>query len=274
MFFDTHCHPQLPQYDRDREEVIKRTLLSEVEMICVGTDFEMSAKAVELARKYDGIWASVGLHPNDNLHPVKSVEGGAAERQFNRVNEELDLEKYRSLLTEPKVVAIGEVGLDYYRTTGEELIVKQKDRFIKFLELARETDKPLILHCRDAYTDMLEMLSSAETLFGGSALRGVLHSFTSTWEVAQKFIEQGFYIGLNGIITFTKQYDETVKNIPLDKLLLETDAPYLAPVPHRGKRNEPGYVEFVAKKIAQVRGERVELVAQKTRENAKMLFRL
>lgn len=266
-FVDSHCHPQFPQYDKDREEMLKRAFDAGVEMICVGTDFEMSGRAAGLAKKHEGpptaegygrasIWASAGLHPNDSLH------------------EELDLEKYRSLLLEPKVVAIGEVGLDYYRTTGEELIAKQKDRFIKFLELARETGKPLILHCRDAYTDMLEMLSSAETLFGGAALSGVVHSFTSTWEVAQKFIEQGFYIGLNGIITFTDQYDEVIKNIPLDKLLLETDAPYLAPVPHRGKRNEPAYIKFVAEKIARLRGEELELIAQKTAENTKRLFGL
>ncbi|MBI2057927.1 MAG: TatD family hydrolase, partial [Candidatus Yanofskybacteria bacterium] len=173
MFFDSHCHPQFPQYDQDREEMIKRTLDNGVKMIAVGTDFEMSVKAVELAKKYDhvklpngshvvgGIWAAVGLHPNDNLH------------------EEVDIEKYRELLKEKKVVAIGEIGLDYYRTTGEELIAKQKDRFIKFLELARETNKPLILHCRDAYMDMLEMLDAAATLFSGSAVRGVVHSFTS-----------------------------------------------------------------------------------------------
>lgn len=256
MYIDTHCHPQFPQYDHDREEMLSRTLQSGVKMVCVGTDLEMSKKAVALVKDNERIWASVGLHPNDNTHEI------------------LEIEEYRKLLKEPKVVAVGEVGLDYYRTTGEENLVQQKDRFIKFLELARETGKPLILHCRDAYTDMLEMLNSAETLFGGAALRGVLHSFTSTWEVAQKFIEQGFYIGLNGIITFTDQYDEVITNIPLDKLLLETDAPYLAPVPHRGQRNEPGYVEFTAKKIAQLRGESIEKISQQTVENTKNLFKI
>jgi TatD DNase family protein len=234
--------------------MIARTLQQGVKMICVGTDLEMSKKAVELAEGQEGIWASVGLHPNDNLHEVLNIEG------------------YQKLLAHPKVVAVGEVGLDYYRTTGEENIVKQKDRFIKFLELAREAQKPLILHCREAYQDMLEMISAAETLFGGSAVRGVLHSFTSTWVVAQKFIDLGFYIGLNGIITFTEQYDETVKNIPLDKLLLETDAPYLSPAPHRGQRNEPAYVEWVAKKIAQTKDESLEKVAEATTSNAKKLF--
>lgn len=254
--FDTHCHSQFPQYDQDREEMISRTLAQGVQMIGVGTDLEMSQKAVKLAEQYEGVWASVGLHPNDNLH------------------KDLDIESFRVLLKHPKVVAVGEVGLDYYRTTEAELIIRQKDRFIKFLELARETGKPLILHCREAYTDMLEMLGAAETLFSGAAVRGVLHSFTSTWEIAQKFLDLGFYIGLNGIITFADQYNETVQNIPLERLLLETDAPYLSPVPYRGQRNEPGYVKFVAETIAQLRGEDVNKIAEQTTKNAKELFNL
>ncbi len=241
-------------------------------MICVGTDFEMSEKAVELAKRYDGIWAAIGLHPND---PFGKTQGRPEQsRTDDNLHEEVNLEKYRELLSEKKVIAIGEIGLDYYRTTGEDLIAKQKDRFIKFLELARESGKPLILHCRDAYADMLEMLSSAETLFGAASLKGVVHSFTSTWEVAQKFMEQGFLIGLNGIITFTDQHNELIKNIPLDKLLLETDAPYLSPVPHRGKRNESIYLEFIAKKIAELRGETVEKIAEQTSKNTEELFGL
>ena len=236
--------------------MLERTLRGGVKIVCVGTDLAMSEKAVKLAEEHEGVWASVGLHPNDNLHEV------------------LDIEPYRMLLNHPKVVAIGEVGLDYYRTTEEELIVRQKDRFIKFLELARESQKPLIIHCREAYTDMLEMLGAAETLFSGAAVRGVLHSFTSTWEVARKFLDLGFYIGLNGIITFADQYNETVKNIPLERLLLETDAPYLSPVPHRGQRNEPAYVRFVAETIAQLRGEPVEKIAEQTEQNARTLFGL
>lgn len=265
--FDTHCHPQFPQYDQDREEIVSRTLAQGVKMICVGTDLEMSQKALKLAEQYEGVWASGGLHPNDNLHNV------------------LDVEPYRALLSHPKVVAVGEVGLDYYRTTEAELIVKQKDRFIKFLELARETGKPLILHCREAYHDMLEMLGAAETLFSGAAVRGVLHSFTSTWEVAKKFLDLGFYIGLNGIITFPPlrkalegqvplSLDEVIKHIPLERLLLETDAPYLSPVPYRGQRNEPGYVKFVAETIAQLRGEKTEKIAEQTTKNARELFNL
>ena len=254
MLIDSHTHPQFPQYDQDRDEMIRRSLGAGIEMICVGTDYEMSAKAVVLANQYEGIWASVGLHPNDNLH------------------EKLDLNLYRKLLEDPKVIAIGEVGLDFYRTAGEENLTFQKERFIKFLELAAETGKPLIMHCREAYTEMLEVLDGASALFGADKIKGVIHSFTSTWKMAQKFLERGFYLGFNGIITFTDQYHETVKNIPLDKLFLETDAPYLSPVPHRGQRNESSYLKFVAEKIAEIRSVSIEEIAKQTTQNPKELF--
>src|SRR3989338_7577283 len=248
MLIDSHSHPQFPQYDQDRDEMIRRALDGGIQMICVGTDYEMSAKAVVLANQYEGIWASAGLHPNDNLE------------------EKLDLDLYRKLLEDPKAIAIGEVGLDFYRTTGEENLAFQKQRLVKFLELAGETGKPLIMHCREAYTEILEMLDGAAALFGADKIKGVIHSFTSTWETAQKFLERGFYLGFNGIITFTEQYNETVKNIPLKKLLLETDAPYLSPVPHRGKRNESSYLNFVAEKIAEIRGVSSEEVLGQTTE--------
>ena len=253
---DSHTHPQFPQYDSDRDEMIRRSLDGEIQMICVGTDYEMSAKAVVLANQYEGIWASAGLHPNDNLE------------------EKLDLDLYRKLLEDPKAIAIGEVGLDFYRTTGEENLAFQKQRLVKFLELAGETGKPLIMHCREAYTEILEMLDGAAALFGADKIKGVIHSFTSTWETAQKFLERGFYLGFNGIITFTEQYNETVKNIPLKKLLLETDAPYLSPVPHRGQRNESSYLNFIAKKITELRNISAEEVAKVTTENCKKLFNL
>jgi len=253
---DSHTHPQFPQYDSDRDEMIRRSLDGGIQMICVGTDYEMSAKAVVLANQYEGIWASAGLHPNDNLE------------------EKLDLDLYRKLLEDPKAIAIGEVGLDFYRTTGEENLAFQKQRLVKFLELAGETGKPLIMHCREAYTEILEMLDGASALFGADKIKGVIHSFTSTWETAQKFLERGFYLGFNGIITFTEQYNETVKNIPLKKLLLETDAPYLSPVPHRGQRNESSYLNFIAKKITELRNISAEEVAKVTTENCKKLFNL
>jgi TatD DNase family protein len=256
---DSHCHPQFPQYDADREEVIKRTLAVGCGMICVGTDLEMSKKAIELAEKYDGIWATAGCHPNET-------------------NQELRIEDYEELAKHPKVVAIGETGLDYYRIKNQELRIKQRDIFRQFLELAVRTKKPVAIHCRNAYEDMLDILKNNPVV-------GIIHSFTGNFELAQKFLDLGLYLGLNGIITFPPSrkategqaptdLGETVTNIPLDRILIETDAPYLAPVPHRGKRNEPLWVEFVARRIAEIKKVSFEEVAEKTSENIKKLFKL
>jgi TatD DNase family protein len=245
QIIDTHCHQQFSQYDSDRDEMIRRALDAGVNMICVGVDLETSRQAIALAEQYEGIWASVGLHPNDNL------------------DEKYDQASYEELVTHPKVVAIGEVGLDYYRTTDVDKRIFQKERFTQQLELARAVDKPLIIHCRDAHEDMLEMFDSG---------RGVIHSFTGTLEQALLYIERGYYIGLNGIITFTHQYDDVARSIPLEKMLLETDAPYLTPVPYRGKRNEPVYIRETAKIIADIRGISVDEFIVATTNNAKELF--
>ena len=256
---DSHCHPQFPQYDLDREGMIKRALDAGIQMICVGTDLEMSKKAIELAEKYDSMWASIGLHPNDYL------------------GEEFDEAAYGELLKQDKVVATGEIGLDYYRTAEPAEQKFQKERFIKQLELARKADKPLILHCRDsktgstgrAYPQMIEILSS-----GYASNGGVVHSYTGDLEGAKQFLELGLYLGFNGIITFARQYDDVVKYTPLDRILLETDAPFLAPEPYRGKRNEPSYVAEVAKKIAEIKKISFEEVAATTTESCKKLFNI
>lgn len=262
--FDSHCHPQFPQYDADREEVVKRTLTAGCGMICVGTDLEMSKRAIELAEQYEGIWATVGCHPNESIN-------------------ELQITDYEELAKHPKVVGIGEVGLDYYRTPEKEKQEKQKEIFQQFLELAVAAKKPVIIHCRSAYEDMLDILAglnrfdksnrSAEH-FAKQNVLGVVHSFTGPLELAGKFLDLGLYLGLNGIITFTDEYDNMIANVPLDRMLIETDAPYLAPVPHRGKRNEPLYVEFVARRIAEIKKISFEEVIEKTGENTKKLFKL
>jgi len=259
---DTHCHPQSSQYDDDREEMLQRAREAGVSLICVGTDLEMSRKAVALADQHADVWASVGLHPNDNL------------------NEVYDQSQYKSLAQHPKVVAIGEIGLDYYRTTEEEKKKFQKERFHQQLALAIEIKKPVIIHCRDplrllgreasAHRNMQEILKSrAHELLGG-----VIHSFTGTYDDAKKYIELGFCIGLNGIITFARQYDEIVQKIPLEKILVETDSPYLAPEPHRGKRNEPAYVSEVIKQIGVLRGVSDEDIIAVTSRTAQTLFGL
>src|SRR3989344_7701596 len=259
MIFDSHCHPQMAQYDKDREEVIARAQRAGVSMICVGTDLETSKQAIELAQKYEGMWATVGLHPNDNL------------------NERYDSLIYQKLLEQSKVVAMGEIGLDYYRTEKPEDQKFQKERFEQQLELAKELKKPLILHCRDgksgstgpAYRDMIEILSRGYVINGG-----VMHSFTGTTEEAKQFLDLGLYLGFNGIITFARQYDEIIREVLLERILLETDAPFLSPEPHRGKRNEPSYVVDVAKKLAELKSESLEKIIEQTTNNCRKLFGL
>ena len=256
---DSHCHPQFPQYEKDREEMIQRAIDGGVFMICVGTDLETSKQGIELAKKHDGMWASVGLHPNDNL------------------NEKFEAEKYRELLQKKKVVAFGEIGLDYYRTEKPKDQKFQKERFIQQLELAKEMKVPLILHCRDGksgsvgrtYPDMIEILKKGYTDNGG-----VVHSFTGSLNEAKQFLDLGFYLGFNGIITFVRQYDDIVRETPLERILLETDAPFLTPEPYRGKRNEPLYVKEVAKKVAELKNLSVDEVITKTTQNIINLFKI
>ncbi len=256
--FDSHCHLQFPQYDADGDEVIKRTLTAGCGMICVGTDLEISKKAIKLAEKYDQIWATVGVHPT-NLTTCEVV-------------------RFKELAKHSKAVAIGEIGLDYYRTLEKERQEKQKEVFQQFLELAVGAKKPIVIHCRNAYDDMLDILKENPAV-------GVIHSFTGDFNLAGKFLDLGLYLGLNGIITFPPlrravegqaptDLEETVRNLPLDRMLIETDAPYLAPVPHRGERNEPLYVEFVARRIAEIKKISFEEVIEKTEENTKKLFKL
>ena len=258
--FDSHCHPQFPQYDSDRAEMIARALRAGVSMICVGTDCDSSKRGIELAQQYEGMWATIGVYPNEVNNKLISK-----------------LPSLEQLMTEPKVVAVGEVGLDYYRTPDPEKQKIQKDALKIFLDMTARHDKPIILHARDAgqgsigrvHADMLEILSSVS-----SKLRGVAHSWTGTIEEAKKYLDLGFYLGFNGIITFTQQYDEVVQSVPLDRILLETDSPYLTPEPYRSQRNEPVYISEVAKVLARLKSCSYEAVVHQTTKNCRLLFRL
>lgn len=257
--FDTHCHPQFPQYDKDRDEVLSRAGNANVSMICVGTDLETSRSGIALAQQHKNIWATVGLHPNDNL------------------NERFNADEYEELLKQDKVLAMGEIGLDYYRTQGEQEQKFQRDRFVEQLELAQKLSKPLVLHCRDskagstgrAYPQMIDILKNEYTKNGG-----VVHSYTGNLNEAKEFLSLGFYLGFNGIITFARQYDEIVIHTPIENILLETDAPYLTPEPYRGQRNEPSYVIEVAQKLAGLKKVTLDKIINVTTQNAVNLFRI
>lgn len=266
MIFDSHCHPQFPQYENDREEMIQRSLGEGVFMICVGTDLKTSKQGIELAQKYSGMWATVGVHPND-------------------LDFEFKISNYELLLEKEKVVAIGEVGLDYYRTPEPEKQKKQKEVFEQFVDLAQRTDKPMVLHFRDSSKGSTGKVHKDALAMLPHDIRGVSHSFTGRLEEAKNYLNRDIYLGFNGIITFpfshkvtegriSGMYDEVVKYVPLDRMLLETDAPYLTPNLYRGHRNEPIYILEVAKKIASIKGIKLENVIEATFKNTNTLFGL
>jgi TatD DNase family protein len=254
-FFDAHCHVQLSQFDIDREEVLTRMEEGRFGGIVVGVDFATSREALELAYSHDFLWAAIGLHPHDN------------------VAEEFDMTIYRELAADPKVVAIGECGLDYFRSgETEEERDAQKHRFESQIALAVEVGKPLIIHCRDAHEDMLAILK--KHMGAHPELKVIIHFFTGTGELAQKYLDLGCYLSFPGPITYTNSYDESIRVAPLDKILSETDSPFAAPMPFRGKRNEPIFVEEVVKKIAAIKGVSVDVMAAPIGENFKKVFRV
>lgn len=252
--FDSHCHLQLSQYDADRAAVLARMEEKGVGAVLIGVDYATSKAAVELAKQHDFLWASVGLHPNDN--PTEQFDGAAFEE----------------LARDPKVVAIGECGLDYFRSGGtDEEKAAQKARFEKQIALAQKIGKALIIHCRNAHDDCSSVLQNTGI---AEKVPVVMHFFTGSGELAQKYLDLGCYLSFPGPITYTDMYDNSIRVCPLDKMLIETDAPFAAPVPHRGQRNEPAYVEHVAAKIAAVKGISVDEVAQATLANALSVFKL
>lgn len=247
-YFDVHSHLNASQYDEDREEVVGRMRETDTHTIVVGTDFESSKKAVELAEKYPEIYATIGIHPTDKL-------------------ESFEADKFESLIQNPKVVAIGECGLDFYHAKKEADFERQKDLFLAQIEFAKKYDKPLMIHARNAYEELFEILKEFKGLCGN------IHFFAGSWEIAQKFLNLGLTLSFTGVITFTSDYDEVVKNMPMDKILSETDAPYVAPVPYRGERNEPVYVIEVVKRIAEIRNEDFEQVRAALADNGFRMIR-
>lgn len=272
MIIDTHSHLNFKAYDIDREEVIKRTQKEGVVCIDVGTKYETSKNAIELAEKNEGIYAAIGLHPIHIKTDLLKLRMDEEEGAFAPLGEEFDKKKYRELAKSKKVVAIGEIGLDYYykpkgTAKKEKFKEKQKEVFIQQLELAEELNLPVILHCRMAHQDALEILEKRK-------IKGTVHCFTGTWEEAQKYMDLGFYIGINGII-FKFDIEEVVKKTSLDKILVETDCPYLTPpIEGKNERNEPIFVKYVVQRIAELKGVSFEEVAKVTTKNARELFKI
>ncbi len=274
-YIDIHAHVNFTAFDVDRDDVISRALQNDTWVINVGTQADTSRKAVEMANKYnEGVYAIIGLHPihtGASFHDKKEL--GEEGKEFTSRGEIFDKEKYRELLKDKKVVGIGECGLDYYRC-DMEYIENQKQNFISQIELANEFNKPLMLHIRNnkekpeynAYFDALEILKKY------SKVKGDVHFFAGGTAEAKAFLDFGFTLSFTGVITFTHDYDEVIKNTPLNMIMSETDSPYVTPEPYRGKRNEPSYVREVVKKIAHIKGLPEEDVAETIVANAKRVF--
>lgn len=257
---DTHSHLNLGQYSEDYPAILTDAFENKTALIMPGCDLESSKKSIEIASAYPDkpVWSAVGQHPTDTA-------------------EHWDEHAYRELAQSPKVVAIGEIGLDYFHVPADAaeraaVIVAQKEVLNMQLDLAHEISKPVIIHCRDAHDDLTDILLHHFGIWTGDRERGVIHCFTGTLNDAKSYVDLGFLISFTGIITFTDQYDEIIQTIPLEKIMIETDSPFLTPAPHRGKRNHPRYVEYVAKKIAEIKGISDEQVADATCANAERLF--
>ncbi|MDD5144525.1 MAG: TatD family hydrolase [Candidatus Pacebacteria bacterium] len=278
MLIDTHAHVNFNAYKEDSREVIRRTLDNGVWMINVGSQYTTSQRAVEMAENYsEGVYAAIGLHPVHLETGLVKIKDDPEEIQFKTTEESFDCCRYKELARSKKVVAIGETGFDYYwrpksKTKQEQFKDKQKKAFLNQLELSQELNLPLIVHCRMAHEELIETLNY-ELKTKNYKLTGVIHCFTGSLEQAKKYIELGFYIGLNGII-FKMNLDEVIKNIPQDRIVLETDCPYLTPPMAETQRNEPMYVKYVAEKVAKLKGLTFEDISKITTENAKKLFRI
>ena len=271
-YFDIHSHLNLSPLFERKDEIIKILEEKEVGTITVGVDYETSAQAIEIAKEGANLFASVGFHPSD-----------AGKKEF-------DLDKFRELASKDKVVAIGECGLDYFRIESSDVETKnlQKEIFIKQIDLSIEKNLPLILHVRpskekmparpddptsgrsggDAYEDVLEILESRV----GDNIRGDVHFFVGSPEIAQRFLDLGFYLSFTGVITFARDYDEVIRMTPIDRILTETDAPFVTPAPYRGQTCEPWMVEEVVKKIAEIKGSGQEVARIQIIQNTQALF--
>lgn len=251
MLIDTHCHLYSDQFDADRPAALERAGAAGVpRMIAIGYDLPSSRSAIALAQESALVWATAGIQPH-----------------YAQVTGESEISELRRLLAQPRVVALGEIGLDYYHDRAPHDL--QEALFRRQLALARELDLPVVIHSRDAREDTIRILRDA-----ARGQPGVMHSFSGDWEYAEACLEVGFYLSFSGPLTFKKaaELHEVARRAPLDRILIETDAPYLTPHPFRGKRNEPAYVRYVAEALAGLRDQPLEAIAAATTANAERLF--
>lgn len=278
-FFDSHSHLNSPAFANDVDTVIKRSLADNTAMIIVGTNYKSSKKAIEISNRYEkNVYAAIGLHPTE-LFSYEEDGVGVAKTVLA---EKFSYDMYVMLTKFPKTLAIGEIGLDYaWRELDSDIELKkktQKEVLVQQLEIARRFDLPSLIHCRQAHDDLLPLLTEFKkehkTLIPKDRPWGVVHCFSGDENLAWEYFNLGLIISFTGLITFSQRWDDLIRKVPEDKLMIETDAPYMTPEPYRGKRNEPVLVKYVAQRMAEIRGLSVDYVANMTTMNAKRLFKI
>ena len=279
MLIDTHAHVNFNAFKDDADEVIRRSLASDTLMILVGAEVKTSKRALEFANKYEkGVYAAVGLHP---MHTFEQKAEGE-DYNFTTREEEFSYDVYEKLAQFRKVVAIGEIGLDYYHIDAKSnmAVVKQKQKeiFLQQLKLAKNLKLPVIIHCRQAHDDMLEILKKfrkeRKDDMPKDKVWGVMHCFSGDEELAWQYFSLGLNISFTGLITFSAQWDDLIRRLPNDKFMVETDCPYMTPEPFRGQRNEPVLVKKVAERIAEIKNLSFERIAELSTANARKLFNI
>ncbi len=283
MFIDTHTHVNFSDFKEDAESVIRRALDNDIWMVIVGSEYKTSNRALTYANKYEkGVYAAVGLHPIHLEAMHVENDDGEGEYSFNTRGEEFNYETYEKLAKFQKVVAIGEIGLDYYHLdpTKDVRAIKQKQKqvFVEQLLLARRLGLPAIIHCRQAHDDMLAILQDFKKnypdLISSDHPWAVMHCFSGDEDLAWKYFRLGLMISFTGLITFSRQWEDLIRKVPLDKIMTETDSPYMTPEPYRGQRNEPLLVQYVTAKIAEIKGMKLDRVQDITFENARKFFKI
>ncbi len=282
MYIDTHCHLNFNEYKEDAIEIAQKTLSADTEMIVVGSMLKTSTRAVEFAEKFSkGVYSAIGLHPSHLINQIVKNEKAESDKyKFITKAEIYKEENYQKLIdSSNKIVAIGEIGLEYFRLPenkekAEKIKKLQRQVFKKQLNLAKKNNLPIIIHCREAHDDLYSIINDFVKEKKPLNDWGVIHCFSGDYKLAKKYNSLGLKISFTGLITFVNQWDEVIKKIPLEKIIVETDSPYLSPVPFRGKRNEPLNVKEVVKKIAELKGLEIEKVSKITYNNAKKLFKI
>jgi TatD DNase family protein len=273
---DVHTHIHFAAYKGESKEVADRALKEDTWLVNVGTQKDTSLAGVVFADQYkEGVYATIGLHPihtEKSYHDPKELGDGGDKNGFTSRGEDFDFDFYKELGSHEKVVGIGECGLDYYRLE-EATKERQFQAFEAQIELAKELDKPLMIHCREAFKDLVKILESKKDLLVNPS-PGINHFFAGDKEDSKALMNLGFYFSFGGVITFTSDYDEVIKYIGLERIVLETDAPYVTPTPHRGERNEPVFIKHTADKLAEILGKDIEEVQKITTANARKVLRI